>query len=320
MQSQLTLAQARAQLAVYVPNAATEFTNKINQVNEIFTLSGKWIGSMVAAVFPAASGIITLPPELLSILSGKFDCVPVQSFSSWFSYLVVGPSSQDEASLWGWGGIVEIPGGFCTTVLQDDDGPIRIFSNAADNGAVCRIFGYDVATGQQIIDANGVRGESITLTAPFVNTTHSFVAGSSITGFTKPLTKNSVQVSVVPTNGNPIVQLADYNSWETNPSYTRYSIPSGINGGTVNVKVLCQRRPIAVSAESDYLVPDSIAADKAGLQALALSDSGYEAESLHKWTEAYGYLNAKSKSLRGGSQVPIPTNVFGWGNGIPFTN
>lgn len=311
--TQTNVAYARQNLQSYVPNGYDEFLPKLNLACGRLTTSGKWKGSFVAVVFEAASGVITLPPRFMSILSAKFDSWPTQVYSQWFDYMVVGPSSLEESTYWPYGPITDLGDGYVTQTLQETDGVMRIGSSASDDGLQVRIFGVDSTTEEPVVDDMGVEGELVTLSAPFVTTTASF---SEITGFQKPVTNSAVTVTLVPDDASANVALAEYQSWETFPSYRRYRIgPS-----TRTVKVLCQRRFIPMISETDWVIPGDIHALKMALKALALEDAGYEEKAAFCWDRAYESLNAEAKSLRGGNQVPVPTSVFGWGQSIPFTN
>lgn len=314
MQSTVTLGFARQQLAYLVPNSKQQFTDKVNQACERLLYSGKFNGSMISVAFNAISGYFTLPPQYLGVLAGTFDNWPVQTFSEWTRYMEVGWCTENEALSWG-GRIQDEGDGYVTQVEIDPSGGVRIYSTGSDDGTPVRMYGVELETEEDVTDENGVRGEELILAAPYVESQFHY---SDITGFMKPLTNGPLQVKVVPTNGDPVYQVAEYQSWETVPSYRRYRI----GPATKTVRVLCQRRYIPATQETDILYPGSIGALKFMLKALALEDSGYDSpnESLNCENQAVRILNQEAKSLRAGGVVPIPLAVWGYNGGIPFTN
>ena len=312
--TQTNVAYARSNLEQYVPSGTTEFLEKLNFVTNRLTTSGKWRGSFVSIVLTAdENGIITLPARFLSILSAKYDYWPTQVLSQWFDYMTVGLCDADEANSWPFGPIVDLGDGFATQFVQEDTGLLKVYSALADNAKIVRIYGIDSATGEPVIDSNGVEGEQIALATPSVTTTHSF---SSVTGFQKVLTKSPVTLKVIPSGGGSEVTLSVFQSWEQFPSYHRYRC--GTSSG--NVKIFAQRRFIPMISEFDWVIPGDLHALKQGLRAMAYEDSGDDGKASHAWNSAYAALNAEAKSLRGGGQIPIPTNVWGWGQNVPTTN
>lgn len=315
MNSTLTVAKARAQLAAYVPNSATEFIEKLNQVCERAIYVGKFNGTFVVVDFANVENYITLPPRYLGVLAGTIDKVPVQTFSQWQPYMEVGWCLESDALVWGWGRLQDMGDGYVTTVDIDESGPIQVFSTAPDNAQIVRLFGVDADTGYPVIDSTGAEGENVTLAAPSVTTTHNF---SSLTGIQKDVTKGPITLKVDPTNGDPVYTISTVQSWETAPSWRRY----WIGPGQKTVRLLCQRRFIPVSFETDLVWPDSVGALKMGLKGLALEDSGGETTGAAQicWDQMVKILNQAARSTRAGNVIPVPVNAWGWRQPIKFTN
>lgn len=313
MDTQLTVADAESQLSQYVPPGSV-FLDKLNQVCEILINSGKWKGTFMALALPNVQEYITLPPRYFSVLAGKFDNFPVQTLTNWFSYMEVGPAELAETQWW-TGRLLDEMDGVVTQVALAGAGGVRIYSNAIDNGKTVRLYGTRTETGEPVVDNQGVEGEEIVLNAPFVQALYHY---DNLDGVQKQLTKATVQAKVVPINGDAEYQVAEWQPWETRPSYRRYFIGPAAK----TVKVLCKRRFIKMISSTDWVIPGNVSALKFGLKALALEDSGYESvnESQMCWNQAYERLNQEAKSMRGGAQVPIPTLAWGFGNGIPWSN
>lgn len=309
-----TVATARAALEIYVPNGAAEFIPKINQVLERLAYIGKYRGNILSVVFPAHTGYITLPPAYAAILAGSYDRWPVEIASLWQPYFELGWCDPIQAQGFNLR-LQDLGDGFVTQFDIVEPGSVRIYSTGSDNGDTVRIFGIRTETGLPVTDNQGNLGEEITLTAPFQQSLYHY---DSITGFQKTHTKGPVQMRLLPMNGGAEYLLSEYQTYETIPSYRRFQ--TGPNEKTV--RVLCQRRYIPVSAETDFVIPGNIAALKWGLKGLELEDAGYErvGESQECWSQCINWLNQEAKAFRGGNITPIPVYAFGKGGGIPFAN
>lgn len=311
MDTQLSLSDAEDQLSSFTPAGMT-FMEAMNKVTGRLTLSGKWKGTFMFLVIPSASGYITLPPRYLSVLAGKFDHWPVGTFSQWWSYMEAGPGDISDTMNW-IGRIVDQQDGVVTQTALDSPGGVRIYCTGADVGKVVRIYGTQEETAQPVVDPSGVEGENLTLALPFVQSTLHY---SDLTGVQKPLTNGPLQAKITPTGGGTEYQVAEWQSWESRPSYRRYFI----GPASKTVRVLCQRRPIKMISGTDWVIPGNLAALQCGLQALSYEQTGYNDSAMEQWEQAYYWLNQEAKSARGGGQIPIPLQAWGVGGSIPFSN
>lgn len=296
------------------------FVPAINQVSERLVQSGKWQGNLEKVVFAAQSnGYITLPPQMVSILGGGFQCWPgAPVWSQFHEFMECGPGTLDQNLCWPY---QFIDAGDQYAVQYDvvAPGPLRIYSAAPDNGVVVRVFGLDTNTGFPVTDSTGVLGEQVTLAFPFVQTTHSF---SSVTTFQKPVTKHIVNLWVLPTNGSGQYQIAAYQTVETVPQYHRYLVGNvqALNSIPA-IRTLCQRRYFPVNAETDICYPPSIGAFKYGLQALNFEDLNRNSDADAQWTVATKLMNNQSHATRGGARIELAINPFGDGSGgLQWTN
>lgn len=309
--TQITVADAEEQLGSFTPAGMT-FLQVLNQATSRLVTSGKWPGIFVSVAFPAASGFITLPPRYLSVLAGTFDRFPVLAFSQWFDYQEIGICDPNDALQWG-GRLQDLGDGFVTQAAMPLPGAIRIYSTGSDNGKTVRLFGTRTETGLPVVDNAGNEGEAIVLNAPFVQSLYHY---DDLTGFQKEKTNGPVQAKVLPMNGDPEYQVAAYEPYETRPSYRRYAV----GAGEKTIRVLCQRRWLAAYAPTDFVWPPSMAALQHAIAGIGYERTGYNDSAIQEWDRAFYWLNQLAKAERGGNQIPIRFDAFGWGNGIPFSN
>ncbi len=315
----ITVALARQLLANnssgFNDPASADFIPALNQVCERLIQSGKWQGNMEKVVFGAtANGYITLPPHMVSVLGGGFDCWPgAPIWSQFHEFMECGPGTWDQNFIWPYQ-FIDAGDNYATQYDVVASGVLRLYSGAPDNAKVARIFGVDADTGFPVTDSNGVEGENVTMTFPFVATTHKFAA---VTGFQKPMTKGTVALKVLPTNGSAEYQIAAYQTVETVPQYHRYLVGNvqPLNSNPA-IRTLCQRRYFPVAAESDFIYPGSIGALKFGLQALNYEDLNRSDDALAQWDYAIKLLNNFTHATRGGARVEV--NIQGFGGGVAF--
>lgn len=305
MDTRTTLADARAALYDLInvddPNDP-KFLPILNEVCERLINSGKWKGSIVSMVFNSATGYITLPCTFSSVLGGTYDRCPIPVFTQFHEYVEQGPGTFDETYKFP-GQLLDMGDGFATQLDIETAGVLRVYSSAADNGDVVRIFGED-ENGDVIFDTTGNEGVNVTLAAPFVATTQQF---SKVTGFQKPATSNRVYLKVW--DGVTETQIAEYQPNETRPMYRRYKTGEAEQV----IRVICQRRYMPVAAETDWVIPGNISALRAGIRSWLFEDTSDMDSADQSMTRAYAFLNDEAKSSRGGARptVDMVSGVFG---------
>lgn len=305
MDTRTTLADARAALYDLInvddPNDP-KFLRILNEVRERLITSGKWKGSIVSTVFNSSTGFITLPYDYLSVLGLTYDRCPAPVFTQFHEYVEQGPGEFDETYKWP-GQLMDMGDGFATQVNIETAGVIRVYSSAADNGDVVRLFGKD-ENGDVIYDSSGNEGVNVTLAAPYVATTAQF---SEVTGAQKPATSNRVYLKVW--DGATETQIAEYQPNETRPMYRRYKTGDAEQA----IRVICQLRYMPVIAETDWVKPGNISALRAGIRAWLFEDGSDMASADASTVRAYNFLNDEAKSSRGGARatVDMVSGVFG---------
>lgn len=304
MDTRTTLADARAALYDLInvddPNDP-KFLRILNEVRERLITSGKWKGSIVSTVFNSSTGFITLPYDYLSVLGLTYDRCPAPVFTQFHEYVEQGPGEFDETYKWP-GQLMDMGDGFATQVNIETAGVIRVYSSAADDGDVVRLFGK--YNGDVIYDPSGNEGVNVTLAAPYVATTAQF---SEVTGAQKSATSNRVYLKVW--DGATETQIAEYQPNETRPMYRRYKTGEAEQA----IRVICQRRYIPVVAETDWVIPGNISALRAGIRAWLFEDGSDMASADASTVRAYNFLNDEAKSSRGGARatVDMVSGVFG---------
>ena len=303
MNSRLTLAQVRAILYPMVNSANANdplFLQILNEVLERYINSGKWKGGVISLRIASSTGVITLPFEYAAVLAMTYNKVPFPTFTEFHQYVEEGPGKVDETLHWP-GILLDLGDGFCTQTDPTAASFIRVYSSALDNGGKVRVYGK--LNGVIVYDAAGNEGEEVTLTAPFVATTNQF---DEITACTKPLT--TARVYLKGWTGSVETLLATYQPNETVPVYRRYQ--TGVC--EKEIRLICQRRFIPVSAETDFVVPGNISALRAGIQSRLFEDATDPDAADASFTRGLNFLNDEAKAFRGGGRATLNLNPAPW--------
>jgi len=303
MDTRLTLAQVREILYPMVnpsdPNDPL-FLQMINEVQERYINSGKWKGNVITLRYASSEGVVTMPFNYAAALALTYDKYPAPIFTQFHQYVEEGPGKVDESLHWP-GILVDLGDGYCTQADPTTASVIRVYSSAADNTKVARIYGK--LNGFIVYDSAGNEGESVTLTAPFVATTNQF---DEITGFTKPLT--TARVYLKGWDGTTETLLATYQPNETRPCYRRYQ--TGVC--EKEIRLICQRRFIPTVAETDWVIPGNISALRAGIQARLYEDATDPDAADASFTRGLNFLNDEAKAFRGGGRATLNMNPTPW--------
>lgn len=318
--TRLTLGDAREELERYVKSPSV-FRSTINQVCERYILNGKWKGNVIKVTIDSSTGFITLPPDYLAALGSTYNHWPTPIFGEFHTYFESGPGTPLESSGW-LGQLQDLGDGYCSQkdIITADDratppvtaqpGSIRIYSTGSDNGKTVRIFGIEEETGMEVSDPNGVLGEEITLAAPFATSGKHY---SKLTDVIKARTNGPVTAWVAPTSGAAVYQIATWLPGETRPRYRRYQTGRAEKA----IQILCQRRFRPVWAETDWVIPGSLAALKFGIKAIALEDTGYDDKARALWNQGIVWLNDELTANMGGAQPSLPAGAWGFMETIP---
>lgn len=320
MNTKLCVADVRIQLGSLFSSA--DFLPYLNQALELITSSGRWKGAKVYVDFQTSPGYITLPYEYLSILGVCGDRLPLPVFDDMHEYIESGPGVVDD-TLPADGLISYMGDGYVTRINPpESDCTLRmILENAADIGKTFRFFGTN-ADDDPIFTSTGA-GIDVT---PAALTTNIGQVFNTITGIQCPIDANGhsdldyawTLYTVSPTA--TVTEVGRYMPNDARPCYARYK--TGVfneeDDSTRFIRCLCQRRYIPVYKETDWVIPGSIAALKAGMKAAASEDAGNYKEAVPLWDRCYQVLNDMTHSARGAAKPEF--DWLPWGSVNPFPN
>jgi len=314
MNSRLTVADCRTQLWTLADASdinSAKFLRMLNEVCEKYILSGKWKGAVVNVDFDSAEGYISLPYEYYSVLCMTYNKCPAMTFSQFHTYQENGPGELDETKAWP-GILIDLGDGFATQSDITTAGTLKVMTNVVDDAKKIRIFGLD-ASNNVIYGSDGVEGELVTCTAPFVNTTHTFSKVTGIQATPDPaITMQSGWTLWV--NGAPAVQIGSYYPGENRPMYRRYQTGKAEKA----IRVCCHRRFMLMRNESDWVIPGNLSALRSGFWALNFIDGSDQASANAAFEDGLKWLNNEAKASRGGSA--ITTNFMNWGMTYGYGN
>jgi hypothetical protein len=310
MISRITVADAREALYPYVcgdDRNSSRFLEYLNQARERILNSGKWKGTVLNVLFEQLDGYISLPREgeaLLGLHVNNF-IFPVNS--KWYEFNVGGPGKIPE-SVDSMGSAIDLGENYCT--IENLDSAVEIVleaTNAEDTGQVIRLFGKD-ANGEEIFDADGVRGEAIELSTSPVPSTKIY---STLTQVNKGLTTGYVKLYA---NETPDRLLANYAPSELNPLYRRYMLKTK-DDASITGKMKLRYFPLC--SESEPVVPANLGALKMALLALTYEDSNDMASAQNYWGNCYSLLDDQMREHRGNARMLPNISLFPSGRGIP---
>jgi hypothetical protein len=309
--SQVTVGDARAALSWVVnPRDANDeaFLSRLNLARNRIINEGRWLGCTLHVVFDGSTGYITLPPHMSSVVGVTINGCPTISFTRDYNYGVFGPGTfKDSDITHGIGFLIDAGDHFVTSIDHTEGQQLRfVLSSAEDVDTVVRVFGTDV-NGDDIFDEYGFAGQDLTLTSA---ATVFPTALNKFTGFQKCVGAGTMTVQSW--DGVTATNLQVYQPWETRPRYKRYY--TGQYQATIPIGCLTRLRYTPVYAETDFVIPGSLGALLAALQAMDQEESRNDATA--EWNRCYTILNDEFKNSRGKAIPnleiisPNPTNFY----------
>lgn len=310
----LTVASSRQYLEKYIP-PNEDYLTYLNQACEILINRGKFKGAVVDCIFDSSTGYVTMPYEIQSVLAVTVRNVPETIFGEFQTYITTGPGKlkfdqQNQGLLVDWG--ADVP----TMVSPSPQNPATLkltIAKAADAGKTMRIFGK-YPNGDDFVDADGVRGVTITSVFPTVTTT---LEAAYITGVELPEDRIGNWYLYGTVDGTDTL-FSRYYPFETVPNYKRYITQTIQDSASSNIYptigMKCMRRFIPMTAETDFVWPGNISALKWALKALVHEDAGYEEKAESEWNMAILRMDEQTRASRGSAAMPIQFAPFGPGN------
>jgi len=329
----LTLNQARQKLYKYVSPSLDTYlvTEKINSALERIYNSGKWKGMLANVSFNSGNlpnqwwvsesvPYVTLPRFYQSMLgiqyaSASYAGIPRLIFPQWQEYTASG-TGQITSGL-GMQMAMDMGDGF--SVQYDPTAPFYpqfAITNSADAGTVVTFQGLD-EYGNILYDGNG--NSSISVTLDTTPVTFNTVAVGKITGFQKPITVGSVNLSAVNAlNSSQVAAISQYDPTELVPSYKRYRLSGADNAQLLNM--LLKRRYVPFVNGSDdnaVVIPGNEGALKLTLMALQYEDKNDIERAEEYFNKAIQLLNAELKEDIGNPIITLQMNPLGGAMNIP---
>lgn len=281
---------------------APEFADLVNRAHLTLLEHGSWWGTEQEADFVIRDACITLP-GVVAALEGLRACnEPVRIENGWYKFLPgFNPQRNYDCGMW-W----EYKDQVCTFMQWGDVKTLRSYPLVpSDVGRKIKYLGYDrsgkwVRTRQ---DGLYQDGEQVTLASPYVDTVTQFL-GSPV-AVIKDETDDIIRTfSYTPGDDSTLQPVAQYNWWETRPTFQRFRIHgyrqmSNANGCcpsyTVTAKVKLAYIP--VQYDDDLLLIQNRQAMEYAVQAMKAIDDG-------NLQQADVLLNGDGKNLRLGA-IPL---------------
>lgn len=313
MNTRLTVSDCQNAFGSLFPSS--DFLPYLNQGVERLMQSGKWKGLIERVIFDNSAGYITLPYEYGSILGSAFDQYPVPNFSQFYPYISSGPGVLDQSKPFP-GVLIDLGDGYPTLLDPPTAGStLRIvLDNAVDVGKTFRFYG--ISNGLEIFDVNG-RGMNITTTGITTNETTVF---DRVTGIECPLTATGAPSMVFPwtlqavSPTGTVTTLSRYYPPDIRPTYRRYQTGTWDKA----IQCLCQLRFIPAYATTDWVIPGSLGAIKAAMQAVQCEDANNYEQAAPLWIKAQQLLDNEVHSYRGNARPVVDMELFGWGQNFPW--
>jgi hypothetical protein len=326
----LNLKQAIDQLLPYINNGGCDrdaARDVINDACDRLIDSGKWVGSIRKIAFCHKAGVITLPPEVGSVL-GFSDCnTPVSVHNSWYEYLPGGPGQLNDcrhANV-----LVERGDGYPCAFDVTKGYKVRLYNDwPQDDGKAVLIQGINRDGNRVQTEADGevVDGEILIANASTPPTGTVEWGEGGIKVVQKEITEGPLRLyQVDPVTGENAGLLAVWGPNEEFPSYRRYFY--GACQGYVDCEgskqpryrpltFLCKIRHVPLVRDTDMVPITASGALKNMVQAIWLEKVYRPQEAAIYEQRAIQCLMNELKQHQGSIQV-LKSSVPGFGNRAP---
>lgn len=301
----MTLGKARARLAdTFFPGDRTTpaFAEVVTEVLERLHNVDLWPGAR--ATFRTEvpeSGILFLPLWLRSVLAARVNDVRTRVYSSRFEFVCDGPGELKSDK--GYQGLMVDKGeSGIEAVFPSTPGTITVKSSVEDDPVEVRLLGTN-ADDAPLASASSA-GHVLVVDEELANV-------KSIHGIQKDLSRGIVSVWYNYGEADALL-LATIPPGVTTPLYRRYQV-SATPG--LDMFLFCERRPLPVYREEDYLLPDDIGALRNSLHALRYEERGDLKAAVEHWNMATTILKAQARLVQiGNTEVEA---FEPWGHGVP---
>jgi hypothetical protein len=276
-------------------SSSDQFRGLVNRATEILLNRGDWPGTITPIRVMARRGCVVWPRYVGRVRKINQCVVPMKVGNIWWDFV----DKNDYAGFCGNGyynfDMGTLPnrgiGARYTQQTLAAQGRVPTFddipSDAAryircyptkleDVGKTVRIFGLD-SNGQTLRTkfSDGTWGDGLllTLAVPYASTS---VYVSRIDAVQKQVTQGDVAMYAYEPVSDTMLQLAQYEPSETNPSYAKDRIPvaTNCNNDPQTVVALVKLAFIPVVVDSDYVLIPSISALESAIQATKYKQAG----------------------------------------------
>jgi hypothetical protein len=285
-----TYGQVKAELArvagqTGLPATDVRVRESVSIAQERLCVMGEWPFNYARLKFRVYGGLLALPAEYSAIVHLALDREPAAVMPSWFEFLDFGPGPTDRDS-------------WKSTVVDYGEAPV--FRQPGAEGATVRVVSTSGSdTGNVIVTGHDMNGVRIVETFALPDATSS-TKWSKITGATKPTTAGEVVLSLTDAFGEKF-NVATWRPQDQSPSLRIYRVPVAESGDAL-VHCIARRKVYPVTGDADDLIVTNLAALRLGVKAVALEDSGKDAEPV--WASAATILAAEARLYKPNKDAP----------------
>lgn len=285
-----TFGEVKAELARVTGQTGLQATDArvreaVSLAQERLCVMGEWPFNYARLKFRVYGGILALPADYSALVHLTLDREPVNLLPPWFEFVDFGPGPVDR-ELWD------------ATVVDYGEAPVIRQPDA--EGATVRIVSTSGSdTGSVTVHGHNLDGVSISETFTLPDAT-SATKWAKITRVTKPATVGEVVISLTDSYGESY-NVGTWRPQDRSPSFRLYRIPVAEDSDAL-VHCIARRKVYPVSGDGDELIVTNLPALRLGVKAVALEDSGKDAEPV--WASAAAILAAESKLHKPRKEAP----------------
>lgn len=324
----LTLGQAKNsrlnRISGLCPDTA-DFLELLNDATRELMARGNWWGTVVKMRVCVYSDCFAIPRYVGTVLATNVNNQRMPIANHWYEFMDVDKTDWCCNRIWTSNVVAEADGQ--TPVFQNipcgQVMPVRIYPNRqADLGKIVTIFGID-RYGQVVrtlhSDGTFAEGEELTLVLPYVQSVTEF---RTITRIIKPATEGILTLygfvgnsSTSPT-GESLIQLAQYEPWETLPSYRhmrihRYGTCASVGCCPNSITMLSKLAFVPVVNDNDLILIDNLDALALAMQSIKKSDAYDDEEAEKAMMRAVHRLNLDLRDKFPNDSIPANVAVYG---------
>jgi hypothetical protein len=284
----------------------TRVIQYVNSATERLLNRGHWWGTCPRYSVSVTNQLFSLPPQFATMEKIAVSHYPVMLRNSWYEFADHGIGSVDDPT-------ASTPNTLCARqalfrgnfpTSQDivSGNKIRVQCDVVDDVAVnVLVLGYDSSGNWLRTKVAGVWQDGETIAASQSPGTISSTTWGRITDVQKPVSKGQFWITQIDGVTNPII--ANYQYWETNPSYTRYLLPTIANTATqIDLIGKLSFRPVTNS--TDYLLIGNLEAIRLEAVAIKLEEEHMISEATALTQRAIVLLCEELEHYKGAGEMP----------------